>query len=213
MDYICNLNFSQPSHPMKSPLFLPSIAFALTALLLSNPALNADEKEKERRPAPPQSERGEREMERDGEPRREGPERGRPREPEPVRESSDRERSERAEPRREGKRSHDSLPRPEEVERRIHHLHAAAENLEQAGLHDEAGAFHERAEHLERELHEAMERRHGRPPHPGGEELEQLRREVAELRELVHDLRRHVQELEKALDRRNGADHDRSPNR
>lgn len=202
---------------MKSPLYLPSIAIAFTALLLSSLAPAADEQESERHRSAPQSGHGEREGKQEDEPRREAPERGRPRGPEPVRESHEREggreRSEPGERHPERERSDDSLPRPEEVERRIHHLHAAAENLEQAGLRDEARAFHERAEHLERELHEAMERRHRRPPHPGGEELEHLRREVAELRELVHDLRRHVQELEKALDRRNGADHDRSPNR
>ncbi len=78
---------------------------------------------------------------------------------------------------------------PEEIERRVRHLHAAAENLEQAGFPDEARAYHERAEHLARESRrEAPPRGAGGP----GEQIEHLRREVAELREIVEDLRRQV---------------------
>lgn len=76
---------------------------------------------------------------------------------------------------------------PEEIERRVRHLHAAAENLEQAGFPDEARAYHERAERMAGEL------RRGAPPRGGdgpGEQIERLRREVAELREIVEDLRR-----------------------
>lgn len=79
------------------------------------------------------------------------------------------------------------LDQAEEIERRVRHLHSAAENLEQAGFPDEARAYHERAERLAREL------RRGAPPRGGdgpGEQIEQLRREVAELREIVEDLRR-----------------------
>lgn len=85
-------------------------------------------------------------------------------------------------------------PRPEgpERERRLRALHHAAEILQEAGLHPQAMALREQAERM---MQEFRDQPHGegapRPPHPGGD-LESLRREMAELREIVADLRRQV---------------------
>ncbi len=182
----------------------PFSFLVLAVLAIGSISLLADE----RRESPPRGEQRERAEppRRVPGPPRDGDNTGRERAPEPERDRTrepgrERDGDRRAEPARE--RHPEPVPHLEEMERRVHHLHVAAENLEQAGLHDEAHAFHERAEHLERELHEARERHH-RPPHPPGpgEDLDRLNREVAELRELVHDLRAHVQELQKALDQR-----------
>lgn len=100
-------------------------------------------------------------------------------------------------------------PRPEPpeiaLEVQIRHLHEAAENLEAAGLHDEAHALHQRANAMEDQLRRQHEVQHS-PTRDVDEfqetilgtlrdlrmEVQQLRREVAQLRdELAHA--RHTQ--------------------
>lgn len=80
-------------------------------------------------------------------------------------------------------------------EKKIDHLHLAAENLEAGGFQEEARELHERAEAMRRELErhrQAEQRAHG----PHNEALEQLRHELTEQ---VQDLRREVQRLNTEL--------------
>ena len=90
-------------------------------------------------------------------------------------------------PRPEGGPRDGERPRPEggDHERKLHALKQAAQILAEAGLQPQAMALREQAEHLMRESRE-----HGGPrPPQGGGDLEALRREVAELREIVSDLK------------------------
>lgn len=82
-----------------------------------------------------------------------------------------------------------------EPDARLHHLRNAAENLEAAGLRDEARRYHEQAERLQREMEAAR-----RPEHAGPGRAEHLEREVRELHEIIGDLRREVHELREQLE-------------
>ncbi|MCB1236392.1 MAG: hypothetical protein KDM91_15100, partial [Verrucomicrobiae bacterium] len=82
---------------------------------------------------------------------------------------------------------------------RIRHLHEAAENLERAGLPNEARQYREKAAHMEAELRA----RHAGEPGPGNNEdlrrhAENLEREVARLREMVGDLQNQLRELQQS---------------
>lgn len=93
----------------------------------------------------------------------------------------------------------------EETGRRVKHFRIAAENLHAAGADDLAKQLMEKAEIMEREAREAKmrimeeaERRGG--PEMGGipAQIEELRREVGQLREAMKELGQHVKELERA---------------
>lgn len=97
------------------------------------------------------------------------------------------------------RREHPDAEEPEELEFRIHHLHVAAEHLDEAGFHDAADAIRGEAEAMEREFHER--RRHDPDDELAGAVRElghayrQLRSNVDELHEEVAQLRRRVDEL------------------
>lgn len=92
---------------------------------------------------------------------------------------------------------HPQAEKLEALSRRIHHMRVAAENLKMAEAHDMAHQIMEKAEHMERELHEGKQRlaaeiNHSQHKQEGLDivrdlraELEQLRREVKELRNQV----------------------------
>ena len=126
----------------------------------------------------------EREVRRDGD--RPSPERE-------VRRDGDREHPER-EVRRDGGREHPE--REMHRDSRLHHLRTAAENLERAGLHEDARRYHEQAERLQAE----MIRRH--IPEAQHHRAEQLEREVRELRAVVGHLQREIAELHEQLRRK-----------
>jgi len=84
----------------------------------------------------------------------------------------------------------------EEMERRLHHMEIAADNLHAAGLHDVA-------ERLEQQLGQQRERMERRGPPRGveppigrlGEELRRVRAELEELRANLNELRQQMGEL------------------
>lgn len=92
---------------------------------------------------------------------------------------------------------HPQAEKLETVARRIHHMRVAAENLKLAEAHDMAHQLMEKAEVMERELHEGKQRlaaeiNNSHHKQEGLDimrdlraELEQLRREVKELRQQV----------------------------
>jgi hypothetical protein len=87
---------------------------------------------------------------------------------------------------------------PEAVERRLHHLFAAAENLEAAGRHDLAGQLHREAVQMQEELEHRVRAERGKGPAPSNAELaqavHQLQRQVHELSEVVSKLHRELAE-------------------
>lgn len=86
--------------------------------------------------------------------------------------------------------------RPASPEARLDHLMAAAENLERAGLVDEARRYREQAERMRHEIHRARE-------HAGGaERAERLELEVRELHEIVRALQEEIRVLRSELERR-----------
>jgi len=101
-------------------------------------------------------------------------------------------------------------PRPhhEEAEVRMHHLRVAAENLDRAGMRDQANELREQAEEIERDLHEQRERHHERE-HGEPEGRGHLEAEIRELHEMVQDLRREVEELRDELNERGRGGRDR----
>jgi len=105
-------------------------------------------------------------------------------------------------------------PPPGDVERRLHHLRAAAENLHAAGMHDAAERLMQQAEQFLREHreggptgpHRPDPHRPEHPPHPEGMErppmpepamhqVEQLRREVQQMRAEMQELREVIKRL------------------
>lgn len=78
-------------------------------------------------------------------------------------------------------------PPLEELHRKLHHLRVAMDNLHAAGLHEIAERLGEQAREIERHIHDAPRPAaphfEGRPP-----ELEQLRAELQELREMMRRL-------------------------
>lgn len=74
------------------------------------------------------------------------------------------------------------------LHRRLHHVRVAIDNLHAAGMHDLADRLMEPAEKLEQQIRQAQ---HDTPPGAGrGEgELDSLRAEVRELRQMMHQLK------------------------
>jgi myosin heavy subunit len=97
---------------------------------------------------------------------------------------------------REGDRPHPEAEL-EEMQRRIGHLFQAAENLDAAGMPDQAEQLRRHAEMMEQKLHEHMERDRPRPE----EHLQMLVEEMHELRAEVHELIDLVRDLHGRLDR------------
>jgi beta-lactamase regulating signal transducer with metallopeptidase domain len=83
-------------------------------------------------------------------------------------------------------------PEGDDLQRRMHHLRVAIENLRAAGLHDQANALARDAERLAHG--ERPEPPHDMPP-PGP----QLERAVHELRDQVQDLRHQLEEIRQHL--------------
>ena len=73
-------------------------------------------------------------------------------------------------------------PQPEAA-RRLEHMRAAVEHLRQAGLVDAANHVNEMADRLQREMHHEGRERAGDPIREIMNQLGEMRREVAELRE------------------------------
>jgi len=97
-----------------------------------------------------------------------------------------------------------SVPEPEALERRIHHLAIAIDNLHAAGLHEPAERLAGELEANRRELENLLrERRPGPGAGPRSGELaevvERLRAEVSELREIAGKLSARVEELERRV--------------
>ena len=83
---------------------------------------------------------------------------------------------------------------PDQMMRRIHALHEAAERLQQGGLQDMAHQLRQQAAEMER-MFDRMQHRNGGPDHPPveaihhlSEQIEQLRGEVRELHEKLERL-------------------------
>ncbi|MHC4549405.1 MAG: hypothetical protein ACYTEZ_11575 [Planctomycetota bacterium] len=100
-------------------------------------------------------------------------------------------------------RPRDDRPRPYgprdreggEIERRIHHLRVAAENLGAAGYPERARELLQSAEELERKLRAEGER----GPRGVEQRVRELEETVHQLREEVHELRRMVEEIRQHL--------------
>ena len=89
--------------------------------------------------------------------------------------------------------SHDRHPERhsphEEIARRLEHMHIAVEHLNHAGLHDIAEHVAERAHAAERELHQHHRLYEGDVMQEVMRQLEEIRHEVGRLREEVEELR------------------------
>jgi len=97
---------------------------------------------------------------------------------------------------------------PEDLERRIHHIKVAIENLRAAGLHDQAGRLAQQVDRLRGE-HRRGDRppqpppppeHRERPPHPEmAPRLDQHGRAIEELSNAVRQLRREMNEMRETL--------------
>ncbi|MDG1895821.1 MAG: hypothetical protein P8J37_13020 [Fuerstiella sp.] len=76
-----------------------------------------------------------------------------------------------------------------ELGERLEHTHMAIEHLKQAGLHDIAEHVAQRAEAMERELHQHRPHHDGDVMHAVMQQLEELRHEIGKLRDEVNGLR------------------------
>lgn len=85
----------------------------------------------------------------------------------------------------------------EELERRLHHIHAAAENLHASGLHEKAEEILHEGRGIQEHLHDMIAERNVPYPEPGTqlridaleEQVHALRGEVREMREMIEELR------------------------
>jgi len=84
-----------------------------------------------------------------------------------------------------------------EIARRIEHMQLAAENLEQAGMHEQARNLHQQAEQMERELHRTREGE-------GSGHGEQVEREMRELHGVIDQLKNEIEQLKAELHKRDG---------
>jgi cytochrome c553 len=85
----------------------------------------------------------------------------------------------------------DQAPPHEDIARRLEHMRIAVDHLNQAGLHDVAEHVAQRAEATERELHEHRPGQGGDVMHEIMQQLDELRHEVARLRQELGELREH----------------------
>lgn len=76
-----------------------------------------------------------------------------------------------------------------DIARRLEHMRIAVEHLNHAGLHDIAEHVAERAEATERELHEQHRHHEGDPIQQIMKQLDEIRHEVGRLRDEVNKLR------------------------
>jgi len=123
-------------------------------------------------------------------------------------------------------------PRPHgDLERRLHHVRVAVDNLRAAGMNDAAEALARQAERIEHELRERgdrpdrdrdpehrpdRDREHRpdrdpehRPDRPRGEELERTMHHMRELHERMERMQREMQELREHLQRLTEGERDR----
>ena len=100
--------------------------------------------------------------------------------------------------REEGDGGRRPMPEREAMMKRVRHLHAAADNLQAAGMEREAHQLHQQAERMERELHRRPEGPDRDRPEPGDPDL---RRVVHDLHMQVERLRRQVAEMQVVLHR------------
>ena len=85
-------------------------------------------------------------------------------------------------------------PDPAEIERRAHHLEVAIDNLHAAGLHEPAERLTQPLEQMRRQLAEMRPRRPDAPELPG-EAIAELRAQIGELHRMVRQLRAELEEL------------------
>lgn len=85
---------------------------------------------------------------------------------------------------------HDGPAPHQQAVLRLEHLHAAADHLHHAGLHDIAKHVEERAEAAEREIHEHQQPRGDDPIHEVMKQLEEMRHELKRMREAMKELKR-----------------------
>jgi hypothetical protein len=112
-----------------------------------------------------------------------------------------------------GEHAERERPRPEhgprgEMERRLHHLRVAIDNLREAGMHEAAEHLMREGERLKRELgegehhpprerrpeHPRPKHRPERPPHP-----EQFDRVIGEMHQQMDQMRREMAEMKQAI--------------
>lgn len=99
-----------------------------------------------------------------------------------------------------GKGPHD--PNLDEAARRIQHMRIAAENLKQAELPDVARQIAEKADAMEKELHENRQRQAAEQKAAHGPHEDQLHDVVKALREEVERLRNEVRELNRKIEQK-----------
>lgn len=106
---------------------------------------------------------------------------------------------------REGERAWEGPPRPDrrpelgpgevgDMQRRLHHLELAIDNLHAAGMHEAAERLAQEAGRLRQHMAGGPPPERGRPG-PGEAEFQRLRAEIQELRQAVRELRARVDEL------------------
>jgi hypothetical protein len=110
-----------------------------------------------------------------------------------------------------GEHAERERPRPEhgprgEMERRLHHLRVAIDNLREAGMHDAAEHLMREGERMARELGEGHPPRdHGpKPPRPehrpeGPPHPEQFDRVIGEMHKQMDQMRREMAEMKQAI--------------
>jgi len=95
-----------------------------------------------------------------------------------------------------GKRMQQHRPQPKHQipeEKKIDHLHLAAENLEAAGFHKEARELHQRAEQLREELKRHLREEHEEHEHNDHEHHEHAQAELIEQVEVLHNVIQQMQ--------------------
>jgi beta-lactamase regulating signal transducer with metallopeptidase domain len=90
----------------------------------------------------------------------------------------------------------------EDIERRLHHLRVAADNLRAAGMHEQAGQLMQHAERLARELHGPRpegERERPRPEHREGPPPHELERAVRDMHRQMEEMRGRMEEMQRTI--------------
>ena len=125
--------------------------------------------------------------------------RKRDQQPSPRRPEAGQERRKNAESERDHRNEH-----VEKMEKKMHHLREAAENLELAGLGDEAHKFRAAAEKMEHEIHRQHNagRNTHQPPAEMVEKIHHLERQLEEMRKAIHHQQEQIEELRKQVNRK-----------